>query len=93
MLRSQQMLAAIIQEQHKLGLMILEYANEVNGQNQWLSLNEAIEESGLTASQIRYAARTGKVRSRKESDKKIFYASQDLERLAGLPDERSAFAR
>ena len=93
MLKSQQKLAAIIQEHHRLGQMILEYANEMNGENQWLSINEAIEESGLSASQIRYAARTGKVRSRKESDKKIFYASQDLERLAGLPDERSAFAR
>lgn len=93
MLRSQQRLATIIQEHHRLGQMILEYANEMNGENQWLSLTEAIEESGLTASQIRYAAKTGKLRSRKESEKKIFYASADLERLAGLSDERSAFAR
>lgn len=73
--------------------MILEYANEMNGENQWLSLNEAIEESGLTASQIRYAAKTGKLRSIKESEKKIFYSSEDLVRLAGNADERTAFAK
>ena len=41
MLKSQQKLAAIIQEHHLLGQMILEYANEMNGENQWLSINEA----------------------------------------------------
>lgn len=93
MLKSQQKLAKIIQEHHRLGQMILEYANEMNSENLWLSINEAIEESGLSASQIRYAAKTGKLRSRKESEKKIFYASEDLERLAGSSDERTAFAK
>lgn len=78
MLKSQQKLAAIIQEPHRLGQMILEYANEMNGENQWLSINEAIEESGLSASQIRYAAKTGRMRTRSESEKKIFYASADI---------------
>ena len=82
MLRSRQKLAVIIQEHHRLGQMILEYANEMNQETQWLSISDAIEESGLTAAQIRYAAKMGKVRCRKESEKKIFYASDDLERIA-----------
>lgn len=84
MTKAVQKLALIMQEYARTEKLILELAEELLNENRWLSLNEAMEESGLTAAQIRYAAKCGRLRSRKESERKIFYYSEDLARLSGF---------
>lgn len=55
----------------------------------WMSIDEAVEESGLTENQIRYAARSGAIRVDKTQPRKtLFRASQCLtaDRILVLQD-------
>lgn len=49
----------------------------------WLSLQEAVDEFGLTESQVKYAGRTGRIRTRQISPRKTLYSSLDLDALTG----------
>lgn len=88
MTKSMQLLAELMKEHSRTEKLIYELLGEMLGQNRWLTIEEAKEEYSLTASQIRYAAKTGRLRARKESERKIYYSSEDLARIAGL-DEQS----
>ena len=65
-------------------MLAMEAMRRLTVKTAWLTVKEASERYRLTPAQVRYAAKTGAVRERKDSARKIYYAADDLKRLVKI---------
>ena len=63
-------------------MIACEAMRRMQSRTMWLTAKDAARIYGLTAAQVRYAGKTGAVRVREDSPRKVYYSSDDLERIA-----------